>query len=375
MKTTNRNARKDRAGKHNDRNFNLDNAEHIDQARVRDNIYYTYNGDTEHSFTDIELEFYEAHFGDRIEDQNKRNIKAGHPERNHTVADYYHQKNSRPEDKILQIGNIHEHASGEELWECALTYKDRFNELYGDKCKILDMALHLDEATPHVHIRRVWIAEDEQGRQIVSQTKALEQLGISAPDSSKAIGKYNNAKITFTQTDQKLFRDICIEKGLDIDIEPANKREHLETLEYKKKQISEDIEELERTRDTLKTEIDDIKNAEKNISNTIDTIISYFETDPFFGNVYETEIEEAKKKSRVEQFKLIADLYNREMIRRMQDKEHSIDRNLAQYEGSEKVRSMTKFLKSKGLYEEYANGSQDNPEGREDIVIPTTSYF
>ena len=161
MKVTNRCARKDKAGKHNDRNFNLVNAPHIDQSKVNQNKYWTYNGDQEHSFAEVEKEFYARHFTDFIDVQNKKNSESRHKDRNKTLDSYYHGARTRPEDQLLQIGDKNNHATPEELWECAMTYMERFDQIYGDKCKILDMALHLDETTPHVHIRRVWIAEDE----------------------------------------------------------------------------------------------------------------------------------------------------------------------------------------------------------------------
>lgn len=364
MKATNINARIDKAGKHNDRNFNVDNAGHIDKTRMKDNIYYTYNGDTQHSFAEVELEFYKNHFQDKVDAQNQRNIITGHPERNHTIEDYYHSNITRPEDKILQIGNIKEHASGEELWECAMAYKDRFNELYGDKCVILDMALHLDEATPHVHVRRVWMSEDENGELSVSQNKALEQLGISAPDVNKPIGKYNNAKMTFTQTDQRLFRDICIEKGFDIEHNPK-KEVHLDTATFKQKQIDE-----------LDRKIKDLKEKEKE---QIDGFISFFESNPFFSEVYANEIEIIKRKEKEEQYKMLFEIYEKEMNSRIHNYEETLIRNIAQLEGSKEVKKMTAFLKEKGLFEEYMTNSDTNKDEpikeKEESEIPPTSYF
>ena len=114
------------------------------------------------------------------------------------IDQFYKSVYSRPEDKILQIGNINDNVDPDTLWKCAEAYRDKFNELYGDHCKILDMAMHLDEDTPHVHIRRVWIVQDKEGLERVNQTEALKEMDILRPDPSKPETRFNNAKITVT---------------------------------------------------------------------------------------------------------------------------------------------------------------------------------
>ena len=85
MKVTNRNARADASGRHNDRNFDLEKAPHIDQSKIAENEYYTYNGETEMTFRDLELEYYKNHFEQSLEDANERAIKARHKERVKTI--------------------------------------------------------------------------------------------------------------------------------------------------------------------------------------------------------------------------------------------------------------------------------------------------
>lgn len=249
MKISNINARIDKSGKHNDRNFDLDYAPHIDQGKVSENKYYTYNGDSEHSFSEIEKEFYEIHFSEYIEMQNQKKEQQGHRERTQTIDDYAKQKRTRPEDKILQIGNEKEHVAGEELWRAALAYAEKFNDIYGDHCKIVDMALHMDEETPHVHVRRVWIAEDENGIEFVNQTKALEQMGLTRPDMSKPESRYNNAKMSFTKFDNQLFLETCLEQDIELDRTPGHKRKHLSVSEYKAKKY---LETADNTIESLK---------------------------------------------------------------------------------------------------------------------------
>ena len=228
LRLTARNARIDRSGKHNDRNFEVSKSNHIDASKSDGNKYYTYNGDTESTFEQLEKQFYSENFMSHIEKQNAKNDKAGHSERNMTLDRYYRHDFSRPEDRILQIGNMKKHATPEELWDCALEYVTKFNDRFGDHCKILDMALHVDEATPHVHIRRVWIAEDKNGDPYVSQTKALHTMGFQNTNTNVHV----NEKTEFTRLDRQLFYTICREHGLEVEIDNPVNRERLSIPEY-----------------------------------------------------------------------------------------------------------------------------------------------
>ena len=276
------------------------------------------------------------------------------------MEDYYKGKNTRPEDKILQIGDIKEHATGEELWECALEYLNRFDNIYGDKCKILDMALHLDEATPHVHIRRVWIAENENGQEYIGQNAALEQLGVSAPDPNAPIGKYNNSKITFTRSDINLFQEICIEKGFDIDKSVSPRREHLDTLIYKKQQIIKEIEELEIARSNIKSDVEEAKKEIQSLDKTIDNLFNFFENNPFFDGRYELELAEARKKNKLEQLMALTRIYNKEIAAVARQK--SLNKSYEAAAASPQIRRMERFITKEGLAEKYIDETKKELE-------------
>ena len=91
MKLTRHNGRSGKHGtynpRHNDRRFDVENSEHIDADRARQNIYWDcYRGFTTHefrenpeqpdfSFEEIERMFYYEHYGGHVEAQNARNKK------------------------------------------------------------------------------------------------------------------------------------------------------------------------------------------------------------------------------------------------------------------------------------------------------------
>lgn len=294
MKLTSHNARVDSSGLHNDRNFDLDSAPHIDKEKVNENLYWTYNGEKNKPLNELEFDFYKKHFSKYLARQNKRNKEAGHKERNRTMKQFYRAAHTRPEDKIIQIGNRNEHPTPEALWKCALEYQRQFNEIFGENCKILDMSLHVDEATPHVHIRRVWMYEDELGQERVGQAKALEKLGILEKDTAKDTGRYNNSKITFTAQDRQLFRDICMEKGIDLEPDTPARRKHLSVPEYK--ELAENVEELELKRNTIRQEIDEMEEQTEDIKELCDSLDKFL-TSPVFYNIHDEEVAMAKKKN------------------------------------------------------------------------------
>ena len=95
IKLTRHNGRSGRNGvynpKHNDRQFNLENSEHIDSERAARNIYWDWLGGfralaeqkedyVEDSFEEVEKLFYDYRYGDHLNAQNARNAKTRHTE-------------------------------------------------------------------------------------------------------------------------------------------------------------------------------------------------------------------------------------------------------------------------------------------------------
>ncbi len=251
--------RADSAGRHNDRNFDTSITDHIKPELSKNNIYWTYNGDVTKSFRDLELEFYELNFGQHLEEQNKRHLAARHKNRCKTLKGYYTDKNTRPEDVIIQIGNVNEHVSAEQLWDVASDYITQFNDKYGDHCLILDAALHDDEetidvtgkkikGTPHVHLRRVWLAEDKDGHKCVSQNKALQDIGLLPDNMKKDFSVENNNKVSFIKRERADIEKLCVEKGINIERGSWDRGEHLTVAEYK---LKKDLEKIDALSDRL----------------------------------------------------------------------------------------------------------------------------
>ena len=218
------------SSKHNDRQFDAENAEHINKERMKQNVYWDYlNGERTHaeqqngdypSFHAVEKQFYAERYGDYLSGQAERNRKSGHSNRNRTVDDLLHDKRICPEETIFQIGKKGSETPPEVLLEVIHDYHGRFNQLFGEHVHIIDWALHLDETTPHVHERHVFDMTNNHGEIEPKQEKTLEVMEILLPKPSEKPGKYNNRKMAFDAICRNLFIDVCKQHDLSIEEEP-----------------------------------------------------------------------------------------------------------------------------------------------------------
>lgn len=122
---------------------------------------------------------------------------------------------------MIQLGNIDHAVTPDVLAKVSAEFFDEFNKRYGSHIHILDWALHLDEATPHIHERHVFDAKNKYGELCPQQDKALEELGFELPDPAKKKGKYNNRKMNFDAECRKLFLEIAQRNGVQVECEPV----------------------------------------------------------------------------------------------------------------------------------------------------------
>ena len=272
LKMTRHNGRAGKHGvynpKHNDRQFDLTNADHIDAVRERQNIYWDCfqgfrtgmdDGQAHDSFEDVERQFYSIFYRESVEAQNERNIQNRHHERNRSTDDLLHDKRTCPEESILQIGNIDESVDGETLVKIACAFFTEMEERFGEHIHFLDWSLHMGEGTPHIHERHVFDADDGYGHAKPQQEKALEALGIELPDPSKKPGKNNNRKMTFDKICRDLFMEICERHDLYVDRDPTyGGRTYLEKQEYIIMAQKQRLEELEAELEAKTLKIQDV---------------------------------------------------------------------------------------------------------------------
>ena len=209
MKLTRHNGRSGKHGtynpRHNDRRFDVENSEHIDAERARQNVYWDcYRGFTTHefrenpeqpdfSFEEIERMYYYEHYGGHVEAQNARNEKTRHTERNRTVEDLLKNNKTCPEESIYQIGTMGESVPPDTLFSIVNEFYEEFERRFGSHIHILDWALHLDEGTPHIHERHVFDCENRYGELCPQQEKALEELTLKIEDVETLLDDVSDA--------------------------------------------------------------------------------------------------------------------------------------------------------------------------------------
>ena len=292
MKATRHNGRNaSYSAKHNDRRFNLKSSDHNDPERKKLNVYWDrYRGFTtdpeilevpenKYTFEQIEKKFYFERYGDYIDGQCARNAARRHSDRDRTTEDLRLDKRTCPEETILQVGNIDGAIPGETLFEIMVDYQKRFAELFGKHVHIIDWALHVDEATPHIHERHVFDYTNSHGEIQPAQDKALEALGIERPDPDKKQGRNNNRKQTFDKIVRALFLQVCKDHGLQIDEEPEyGGRAYLEKQEYIIAKQKEKIAELEKQEAAAKVSLGEVAAQTKQAKAQLEEVITLKES-------------------------------------------------------------------------------------------------
>lgn len=216
--------------KHNDRNFDINHAEHIDPERVKNNRYWNWTG-KEITFEAAEAAFYEKHIKQHLDAQNARYRAQRHAERAKTMDEYRKSPQTCPEEVILMIGKAGDTIPADMM---ARIIQEQINweQQTFPGVRVLDVALHMDEqGAPHIHERRAWVYTDKAGNLAISQNKSLEQMGVELPNPDRPRGRFNNRKQTFSKRCREHLLQICREHGLEIEEIPQEKSKSGRTLE------------------------------------------------------------------------------------------------------------------------------------------------
>lgn len=277
MRMTIHNARTSKLGaftpRHNDRNFDISHAEHIDAERTRGNIYWNWTDNPQMTFEDAEKEFYEQHCRTHLDAKNARYVAQRHPERVRTMDEYRSNPRTCPEETILMIGNKDEYIPPQTLRAICEDLRNwEENTIPG--LRVLDIALHMDEeGAPHIHMRRAWIYRDENGIESIAQSKTLQAAGIPLPHPDKPQGRHNNRKQVFSAMERQALYEICRGYGLEslLETKPRERsRSGREFEDYKAEQAEKRARAAEmraraaeeKTRQA-ETSLDKIKGATK----------------------------------------------------------------------------------------------------------------
>lgn len=255
------------SAKHNDRTFLSDKSEkerremapHISENASGDNRFWCWQ--EADNFEQAEMNFYRK-YSASIEATNARYRAEGHAERCKTVEQVYRGKLTRPEEMILQIGDMNSNISPSDFIKCVNSYINRLNEWnqeHGNHMHLLNIAIHVDESSPHAHIRRVWDYTDKDGLIRLGQNKGLEQAGVSLPNPEKPSGRYNNRKMSFDAMAREMWQETCREHGFEIETEPRHNLKHKDKAEFIADKLNEQIKKEREKREYYKEESKEVQ--------------------------------------------------------------------------------------------------------------------
>jgi len=156
---------------------------------------------------------------------------------------------------IVQVGNIHDTgfdicdaSTIEVIKACLIDYIKQMIKR-NPSFKVFNIALHMDEATPHLHIDYIPVADGFSRGQSVqnSLTGALKKLGFNGRDAYKE----------WLARERDALTVICQEHGIDIEAGVCGgRKERLMVADYKEYQ--QQHEALQAELDTMQAELDTI---------------------------------------------------------------------------------------------------------------------
>ena len=213
---------------HNNRSFI---AKNVVRERIPDNITYKKQNIRE---------FYSELFGEALAEYNSRMKR-----RDRIIADYYEHIRKGKQEKtfeeiVVQFGDINDCSVGSENGELAKQMLDEYMrgfETRNPNLKVFNAVMHLDEATPHLHIDFVPITHTgSRGLSTrVSMSGALREMGF-APEN-----KFLTEWVAWSDSERAVMEKILREHGLYRDDKNVH-REHWSVDEYKrKKQAAQEI--------------------------------------------------------------------------------------------------------------------------------------
>lgn len=235
---------------HNNRSFI---AKNVVRERIPDNITYKKQNIRE---------FYSELFGEALAEYNSRMKR-----HDRIIPDYYEHIRKGKQEKtfeeiVVQFGDINDCSVGSENGELAKQMLDQYMrgfETRNPNLKVFNAVMHLDEATPHLHIDFVPITHTgSRGLSTrVSMSGALREMGF-APEN-----KFLTEWVAWSDSERAVMEKILREHGMYRDDKNVH-REHWSVDEYKrKKQAAQEIRSMNDHINALKKKSDDSYTSEE----------------------------------------------------------------------------------------------------------------
>ena len=256
--------------RHNSRTFHAGN---VDPERSNLNIVYCDENirNVYHELFDEALEKYNA--------KQTRNDRK--------IDDYYEKIRSGKQEKpfheiIMQIGDFENTAVDSDTGRLATKILDEYMKGFAERnpnLRVFSAHMHLDEATPHLHIDFIPFIKTDGKRGLetrVSLKQALKAQGFVG------VHKKDSEWARWIQAEKEQLAVIMERHGIEWE-QKGTERPHLDVLDYKLQERQRELSELDSAvkeksaeSDILERHIENLTDSVKSIS----TISENFESDP-----------------------------------------------------------------------------------------------
>lgn len=213
---------------------------------------------------------YRHPFGEALSRYNEKQTRT-----DRTITDYYEKIRSGKQEKpfhevIIQIGNCDDMKAkieNGELAEWYLTSACRHFKPHNTNMKVFSAHLHMDEATPHLHIDFVpFTTGSKRGLDTrVSLKQALAAQGFKGGTRTET--EWNQ----WVTSEKEQLAAATERHGIEW-LQKGTHEKHLSVRNYEKKVRSEEVTQLETKVDDLVTEIQDKQNSVEDVQTKLDSL-------------------------------------------------------------------------------------------------------
>ena len=226
---------------HNSRKFR---AENVDGTRTHLNIDYCNEN--------IKTVYHEL-FDEALERYNAKQTRS-----DRKIKDYYEKIRSSKQEKpfreiILQVGGKGNMNADTENGELAKQILDEYYQGFQERnpqLRVFSAHLHMDEATPHLHIDFVPYVTGWKGKGMdtrVSLKQALKSLGFQGGN------KHDTELNQWINHEKEVLAEVARQHGIEWE-QKGTHEEHLDVYNFKKKERKKEVQTLEQEKEYLTAE-------------------------------------------------------------------------------------------------------------------------
>lgn len=234
---------------HNSRKFS---AQNVDKERTENNVVYC-NENIKKVYKDL--------FGEAVKRYNEKQTR-----NDRKIENYYEKIRTGKQEKvfheiILQVGNCDDMNAQSENGELARAVLDKYMKAFQERnpnLYVFSAHLHMDEATPHLHIDFVpFTTGSKRGLDTrVSLKKALAAQGFIGGRRSNTEWKQ------WVDSEKEKLSEIMLAYGIEWEHKGTHEK-HKSVSEFKRDKLIEEVENLQEKKADIEQKISTYKSAEE----------------------------------------------------------------------------------------------------------------